>query len=87
MLNTKELPVLWDRMPAELRKKKMATKRSAMSTSKINTKPKRLKKTDDPNKILASLEEKEKMLDGDEENGKNKITLLIHREILLITAI
>lgn len=54
----KELPVLWNQMPAELRKS-VAVKRAA--TVKTSVIKKQKKKADDPDKIFAKLEEKEKV--------------------------
>lgn len=64
----KELPVLWTRMPFELRQKR-AQKRSYQSMKQsLKVKQKRL--LDDPSKILAKLEEREKLGKDDEAEGK-----------------
>ncbi len=52
----KELPVLWNRMPTEL--KKLVTKRLTTGKSKVTLNTKK-KKIEDPDKIFAKLEKKE----------------------------
>ncbi|XP_046455197.1 DNA-directed RNA polymerase III subunit RPC7-like isoform X2 [Daphnia pulex] len=65
----KELPVLWNRMPAELRE--TLPKRLATGNSKVTLNAKK-KKVEDPDKIFAKLEKKERTESEVEEDGDGK---------------
>ena len=65
----RELPVLWDRMPTEL--KTQSVKRKVKVATSI--KPKLVKRAVDPNDILSKLEAKEKH-DSDVEDETKGIT-------------
>jgi hypothetical protein len=62
----KELPVLWNRMPAELRE--TLPKRLATGNSKVTLNAKK-KKVEDPDKIFAKLEKKERNESEGDGNG------------------
>ncbi|XP_046655627.1 DNA-directed RNA polymerase III subunit RPC7-like isoform X1 [Daphnia pulicaria] len=66
----KELPVLWNRMPAELRDDTF-TKRLATGKSKVTLNAKR-KKVEDPDKIFAKLEKKERNESEGDGDGDGK---------------